>query len=151
MFVRYFLVTIFFIQWMNSSVSNAQESQSRLILPNPTTQCQDDTIMLSNTVDYLVASDSGLTHEGTTFGIPLPYACLKAVDKLTFEAIYSDGISIPIDADYKTKQLWRAENVRIKPLDPRYVRWLSVHASICLLYTSPSPRDATLSRMPSSA
>ena len=25
------------------------------------------------------------------------------------------------------------------------------HGSICLLYTSPSPRDATLSRMPSSA
>ena len=25
------------------------------------------------------------------------------------------------------------------------------HAAICLLYTSPSPRDATLSRMPSSA
>ena len=25
------------------------------------------------------------------------------------------------------------------------------HLSICLLYTSPSPRDATLSRMPSSA
>ena len=25
------------------------------------------------------------------------------------------------------------------------------HARICLLYTSPSPRDATLSRMPSSA
>ena len=31
---------------------------------------------------------------------------------------------------------------------------LTVHgdaSSICLLYTSPSPRDATLSRMPSSA
>ena len=27
----------------------------------------------------------------------------------------------------------------------------SKRASICLLYTSPSPRDATLSRMPSSA
>ena len=25
------------------------------------------------------------------------------------------------------------------------------HLNICLLYTSPSPRDATLSRMPSSA
>ena len=25
------------------------------------------------------------------------------------------------------------------------------HSGICLLYTSPSPRDATLSRMPSSA
>ena len=34
--------------------------------------------------------------------------------------------------------------------------WLAVSlalivVSICLLYTSPSPRDATLSRMPSSA
>ena len=27
----------------------------------------------------------------------------------------------------------------------------SVHLQVCLLYTSPSPRDATLSRMPSSA
>ena len=26
-----------------------------------------------------------------------------------------------------------------------------MHANTCLLYTSPSPRDATLSRMPSSA
>ena len=30
--------------------------------------------------------------------------------------------------------------------DPRYVVFV-----VCLLYTSPSPRDATLSRMPSSA
>ena len=27
----------------------------------------------------------------------------------------------------------------------------SCHSIVCLLYTSPSPRDATLSRMPSSA
>ena len=27
----------------------------------------------------------------------------------------------------------------------------TLHSRICLLYTSPSPRDATLSRMPSSA
>ena len=27
----------------------------------------------------------------------------------------------------------------------------SLHVKTCLLYTSPSPRDATLSRMPSSA
>ena len=31
------------------------------------------------------------------------------------------------------------------------LRTWSVHFKICLLYTSPSPRDATLSRMPSSA
>ena len=30
-------------------------------------------------------------------------------------------------------------------------RAISEHAGSCLLYTSPSPRDATLSRMPSSA
>ena len=29
--------------------------------------------------------------------------------------------------------------------------WVSDYHSTCLLYTSPSPRDATLSRMPSSA
>ena len=28
---------------------------------------------------------------------------------------------------------------------------ISKHLKVCLLYTSPSPRDATLSRMPSSA
>ena len=34
----------------------------------------------------------------------------------------------------------------------RYMRYMpEALASICLLYTSPSPRDATLSRMPSSA
>ena len=32
-----------------------------------------------------------------------------------------------------------------------FVLFLMVYACICLLYTSPSPRDATLSRMPSSA
>ena len=31
-------------------------------------------------------------------------------------------------------------------LSPQSLQWM-----ICLLYTSPSPRDATLSRMPSSA
>ena len=29
--------------------------------------------------------------------------------------------------------------------------WILVEGNFCLLYTSPSPRDATLSRMPSSA
>ena len=29
--------------------------------------------------------------------------------------------------------------------------WLATQYDACLLYTSPSPRDATLSRMPSSA
>ena len=32
-----------------------------------------------------------------------------------------------------------------------YIETQAAQASVCLLYTSPSPRDATLSRMPSSA
>ena len=32
-----------------------------------------------------------------------------------------------------------------------YLDWRATNFQLCLLYTSPSPRDATLSRMPSSA
>ena len=41
-----------------------------------------------------------------------------------------------------------------KVLDPKELRKLdpfSIYAIVCLLYTSPSPRDRTRSRMPSSA
>ena len=31
------------------------------------------------------------------------------------------------------------------------IEYTDEHTTVCLLYTSPSPRDATLSRMPSSA
>ena len=34
---------------------------------------------------------------------------------------------------------------------PASINWQDSRINICLLYTSPSPRDATLSRMPSSA
>ena len=44
-----------------------------------------------------------------------------------------------------------AEEIKINP----FVRFAALRTSdnitICLLYTSPSPRDATLSHMPSSA
>ena len=39
---------------------------------------------------------------------------------------------------------------RIRQIEAKALRKLK-HPSSCLLYTSPSPRDATLSRMPSSA
>ena len=43
----------------------------------------------------------------------------------------------------------------LQDIDPQETReWLEALDAIiehCLLYTSPSPRDATLSRMPSSA
>ena len=38
-----------------------------------------------------------------------------------------------------------------KELEAKISNFLGTEDTICLLYTSPSPRDATLSRMPSSA
>ena len=35
--------------------------------------------------------------------------------------------------------------------NPNYLNCISTHVNFCLLYTSPSPRDGLLSRMPSSA
>ena len=42
-------------------------------------------------------------------------------------------------------------NVDMKTGAPAFGTPENTRANICLLYTSPSPRDATLSRMPSSA
>ena len=45
-----------------------------------------------------------------------------------------------------------AANVLVRHLQPIMVLlFLNAMPFVCLLYTSPSPRDATLSRMPSSA
>ena len=52
-------------------------------------------------------------------------------------------------------RVWANADVRRAHIDVVDVRetkglWM-MHVCCCLLYTSPSPRDATLSRMPSSA
>ena len=44
-----------------------------------------------------------------------------------------------------------AKNINRQKLDWLFEQPINVQLEICLLYTSPSPRDATLSRMPSSA
>ena len=51
---------------------------------------------------------------------------------------YGDGIEIDVETLYVESES--------EPEQNKYV-----FAYTCLLYTSPSPRDATLSRMPSSA
>ena len=55
-----------------------------------------------------------------------------------------------------TSGLWVVQELRhpwthLGPLTLIWAAVLVIHGSVCLLYTSPSPRDATLSRMPSSA
>ena len=47
--------------------------------------------------------------------------------------------------------LIKQSRLSIMPIDMKSWKILNKMGNICLLYTSPSPRDATLSRMPSSA
>ena len=54
-----------------------------------------------------------------------------------------DDLGIRILNEFSTRVLFQ----KIHPIQEDDI----IMASTCLLYTSPSPRDATLSRMPSSA
>ena len=97
---------------------------------------------------YIVA-EIGMTHDGS-FGL---------ASKLTESAIIAGANVIFSDCDVESAvergakkvflnsgQSCNAPTRMLVPKD-RYDEAIS----ICLLYTSPSPRDATLSRMPSSA
>ena len=57
----------------------------------------------------------------------------------TTEVVVSSGATYDVDEDDTIQSLHGAGNIDIASI------------KTCLLYTSPSPRDATLSRMPSSA
>ena len=52
-----------------------------------------------------------------------------------------------LDSSMSNKSLARS----IVGIDPKVLKDIYIEDINCLLYTSPSPRDATLSRMPSSA
>ena len=61
----------------------------------------------------------------------------------SYEEVFDEDLNIIID-ESQTKQRSLEDD------DVDFVI-ISILNKICLLYTSPSPRDATLSRMPSSA
>ena len=56
-------------------------------------------------------------------------------------------VGMTVTIPHKTNVLKYCDNLENEAIDTQSVNWIK----ICLLYTSPSPRDATLSRMPSSA
>ena len=75
------------------------------------------------------------------------------IDKQKYEEMYSESINDP-------DTFWSKHGLRVDWIKPftkiKNVSYEHPNISIkwfedCLLYTSPSPRDATLSRMPSSA
>ena len=67
-----------------------------------------------------------------------------------------EGIFDIVDAEYHPKPEAKAfdlmvEKFKIDPKETLYIEDIAKNLSICLLYTSPSPRDMRRSRMPSSA
>ena len=74
------------------------------------------------------------------------------------DAVWWHGIIIPVVAVFSVPLLLMllssfksAEELARNPFGLWPESWNGQNYGDCLLYTSPSPRDATLSRMPSSA
>ena len=68
------------------------------------------------------------------------------------DIVASGDIMAEIETDKATMEVEAVDEGKIaKILVAAGTDGVKVNAPICLLYTSPSPRDATLSRMPSSA
>ena len=62
----------------------------------------------------------------------------------------SDAANMQLKAE-KVEGGWLLNGQKMWTTSAHFADWYWVGARTCLLYTSPSPRDATLSRMPSSA
>ena len=75
-------------------------------------------------------------------------------DSINPRMTISDIVSEPLEIhnlgtkdERKQRVIETLQKVKLEPAEEIAKK----HPHICLLYTSPSPRDATLSRMPSSA
>ena len=118
---------------------------------------------------YIFLSGNFILNIFQVVGPPEAGAFKKRPAKQTqFRRFYDRG-DLPIALEHDTKGNKIAWKVEIEKLDyhhylPMFFEGLretehpyeffarqGVHDMLCLLYTSPSPRDATLSRMPSSA
>ena len=68
---------------------------------------------------------------------------------------FAKRLRIPIrGVEIKTRLHWEGEQIGREPYVGQPIAFhldVDIDTDACLLYTSPSPRDATLSRMPSSA
>ena len=65
--------------------------------------------------------------------------------------LYYPEVGTELSLARKLRELWVALQLEVGFSKNRILKMYLDRAYLCLLYTSPSPRDATLSRMPSSA
>ena len=80
-----------------------------------------------------------------------PVDQIEAIDQMASSIGYKAGFSIPLSADGTGEPTHKGLHATAR----KHFLWLVTgqpdEVPACLLYTSPSPRDRTRSRMPSSA
>ena len=81
--------------------------------------------------------------------LPFGHAILKKIEQIVREEQVRAGAIELLMPTIQSADLWKKSG-RYDDYGAEMLRMKDRHDS-CLLYTSPSPRDATLSRMPSSA
>ena len=79
--------------------------------------------------------------EMTEFPLPI-FSAVKVKGKKLYEYARND---IEVEVPKRAMSFYDLKNLEVSSSE------VSFEVTCCLLYTSPSPRDATLSRMPSSA
>ena len=102
--------------------------------------------------DVDLTSESVAVANGTSAGaMPLPTWLVSGAR--IFGMFKSNRGGIPKDKQLESAKRLIAEckNSDVKKLKLTIDKDVGASLKTCLLYTSPSPRDATLSRMPSSA
>ena len=78
-------------------------------------------------------------------------------DELTIKSSPIEGLGLFATKEIKANTFIGITHIRDEQFENKYIRtplggfYNHSDSPTCLLYTSPSPRDATLSRMPSSA
>ena len=82
---------------------------------------------------------------------PMTNAAIELLDKVA--VVVEDGIILESEVNKRIEQIVESLKQSETPLPPQEVLFEQIieRMIICLLYTSPSPRDGLLSRMPSSA
>jgi len=105
----------------------------------------------------LVAQDTALYGEDLKAGIDLACLCrmISKVNEVEWiRVMYAHPAHLNEDLIgrlFENDKVCRYLDIPIQHISDRILKLMNRHCDSCLLYTSPSPRDRTRSRMPSSA